>query len=103
MRLSHRQPDGSTLRAHLQAAASAGIPTDPMLLHRAPPAAAVLWDAFVALNGARHAGMQPGPILPSEVLAWQQLMGLRLTPWEADTLLAMDRAALAASAKETRH
>lgn len=99
MRLAARQPDGSTLRDHLLAAAAAGVTADPLLQRRAPPAGAVLWEAFVTLNGARHAGMTPGPILPSEVLAWQQLIGVRLTAWEADTLLAMDRAALAEAAK----
>jgi len=101
MRLSARQPDGSTLRQHLQAAAASGMVPDPMLRSRPPREAAPLWETFVALNSARHAGMQPGPILPSEIVAWQQLTGVRLSPWEAETLLDMDRAALAASADAT--
>ena len=103
MRLAATQPDGATLRDHLQAAVASGAATDPLLLHTAPPEGAALWDAFVALNGARPVGMAPGPVPPSEIVAWQQLMGLRLTPWEVETLMAMDRAALAVSNKPARH
>jgi hypothetical protein len=92
VQLSTIQPDGSPLRAHLQAAAAQGR-RDPRLSARAPREVAALWDAFVALDASRPIGMAPGPIQPSELLAWQQLHGVRLTQWECDTLLAMDRAA----------
>ena len=98
MQLASTLPDGSTLRAHLQAAADAGMPPDARLRSRPPEAAAVLWDSFVALNSARPGGMGPGAIPPSELMAWQQLHGVRLSAWEAETLMAMDRAALAAHA-----
>lgn len=97
MQLATRQSDGSTLREHLQSAAAQGQPADPRLGAGAPPQCAALWDAFVALNGARPSGMGASAIPPSEIVAWQQLHGVRLTPWEADTLQAMDRAVLALS------
>lgn len=101
MQLAATQPDGSTLRDHLQVAAQHGT-TDARLGSTPPPAGAMLYDLFVQLNAARPVGMGPGAIPPSELLAWQQLMGVRLSPWEADTLLAMDRAALAAHVKAAR-
>jgi hypothetical protein len=103
MRLAATLPDGSTLRDHLHAAAAAGMPADVLLLSRAPGSAAAIWEAFVALNAARPVGMGPSAIPPSELLAWQQLHGVCLSPWEAETLLAMDRAALAAYNKSSSH
>lgn len=85
MRLSAAQPDGCSLREHLQMAARAGH-VDPMLLHEIPAEAAAVWAAFVDLSGLR-------PIPPSEIDAWQRLHGVRLTPWELDCLKAMDRKA----------
>jgi hypothetical protein len=96
MQLMQRQADGSPLRAHLLAAAEAGAAADPRLLERVPPAGAALWAAWCDLASARPVGMAAGAVPPSEVLAWQQLHGVRLTSWEVDTLAAMDRAALAA-------
>lgn len=105
MRLSARQPDGATLREHLQAAAASGMRPDPLLLHRPPPACANVWDAFAMLHAARPVGMAPGAITPSEIVAWQQLVGVTLNPWEVETLMAMDRAAMAAMvpASAARH
>lgn len=105
MQLATRMPDGSPLRQHLQAAAAAGARPDPRLASRPPAVAAALWGAFVALHATRQAGMGPSAITASELLAWQQLHGVRLTPWEAETLQAMDRSALAvmAAAKPKGH
>ena len=99
MRLAAIQPDGSTLRDHLQAAAAAGAPLDPLLQRRLSAPCAALWSVFIELDAARPVGMQRGAVPHSEVAAWQQLAGVRLTPWEVDTLLAMDRAAIAAANK----
>ena len=38
--------------------------------------------------------MGPNPVQPSEVEAWCRLTGYRLSPWEVETLFAMDRAFL---------
>jgi hypothetical protein len=103
MELSAVQPDGSTLRQHLQVAAAAGATPDPRLAGRPPAAAAALWDAFLSLNAARPAGLAPSAITPADMLAWQQLHGVRFTAWEVDTLQAMDRAALATAAQHRGH
>lgn len=98
MQLMRRQPDGATLRQHLQRAAELTGQPDPRLQRRVPPAGAALWETFCELAAARPAGMGPGAVPMAELQAWQQLHGVRLTPWEVGTLLAMDRAALAAMA-----
>lgn len=90
MQLS-RQEGGVPLRKHLQAAAARGMPADPRLLATPPAAASLLWDAFVDLMPDVRA---------SEISAWQQLNGVRLSPWEVDTLHEMRRAAEAASEKQ---
>ena len=92
MQLNATQPDGSPLRRHLQAAADNGMPVDARLVSKPPAAAAALWDAFVALHAARPPGKGVSPILASELVAWQQLHGVRFSAWEAETLMAMDRA-----------
>ena len=42
------------------------------------------------------------PITHAELAAWQYLHRVRLTPWEVDTVLQMDRAALVALQAETQ-
>ena len=103
MQLSTPQPDGSTLRQHLLAAAAAGSLPDPRLHSQPPAEVSALWAAFVSLNASRPAGLAPAAIGPADLLAWQQLHGLRLTGWELQTLQAMDRAALEAAAPNQRH
>lgn len=97
MQLAARLPDGATLRQHLQAAAAAGSPADPRLTSKAPDAVAVLWEAFIDLNASRPAGMGVSAFPPSEIAAWQALHGIRLSSWEVETLMQMDRAAIAIS------
>jgi len=100
MQLQHRQPDGSTLRQHLQAAAAVGGAPDPRLLQTVPPAGTALWAAFCALNDSRPLGLGGAGAIPmSEVHAWSQAYGVQLSPWELDTLRAMDAAAMAAEAQ----
>lgn len=103
MRMGLRQPDGYTLRQHLQAGAR-GVPLDQVdpLLRRdgVPPQCTQLWRAFVDLGASRPAGMGgPCAIPQSELMAWQANHGVRLTSWELETLTAMDRAALAVLAE----
>lgn len=92
MRLSETQGDGATLRDHLLAAAAATGRRDPLLEHRLPAAAGELWNAFAALATSRPGG---AGIPASEIVAWQALHGVRFTPWEVDTLEALDRACAA--------
>jgi hypothetical protein len=98
MQLSRRQADGTPLRAHLQAEARATGKPDPLLLAQVPAAGAALWEAYCELSAMRPSGMGPCAIPGLEYELWQRHGGVRLTPWEIDTLKAMDRAALAAVA-----
>ena len=95
MRLHKRLPDGSTNLQHLQAAAAATGRADAALLHQVPSCGAALWDAFCEIASGRQGGMGPQPVPSTEIEAWQRLSGLRLSPWEVDTLRLMDRAAVA--------
>lgn len=99
MRLAHRLPDGCTQREHLQANARNGQP-HPDLLVKVPAGGQSLWDAYVGISAGRPASLGGGALVPpSEYVAWQHLQGVRLTPWEVDTLQAMDRASVAQVAK----
>ena len=90
MQLSAAQGDGASLRTHLQRAAPY-TGADPLLVQAAQPlhgSVGHLWAAFATLRSSAD-----GPIRCTEITAWQQLHRVRLSPWEAETLLAMDRAA----------
>lgn len=60
-----------------------------------------LWETYGDLASARGSnGFAPNPIGWNELAAWQQVCGLTLTPWEAETLIHLDRAVRAVLAKE---
>ena len=101
MRLGQRQPDGASVRDHLQAGSAATGRVHPMLTLTLPACLAGLWQAFCEM--ARPVGMAPGPIPAAEIEAWQRLSRVTLTPWEVDTLRAMDRAALAVLKEKAVH
>ena len=66
-----------------------------------------LWDVFLELHMARTPGaMGMGPLTYHDLDAYQRVTSLELTPWEVQTILCVDRAALAvvndpASSKRT--
>lgn len=99
MHLQQRQPDGKPLRDHLLAAAKNGAPLDPRLVAAPPPGAEALWHTFCELaSTGRPSGLAGDrPVPPSEVQAWCAGRRVRLSPWDLDTLAAMDRTALAAA------
>ncbi len=78
--------------AHFKATGTRPPELDVPLL---PPGTDGLLQAFYDLHASRPVGMGPSAIPFSEILAWQQAMNLVLTPWEAETLLFIDRAVLA--------
>lgn len=88
------------MREHLQAVARSTGRLPPELMTTPVPAAALaLWDAFAAIAGTRGAG---APISWQDLAAWQQANGVRLSPWEADTIIDMDRAARAVQNKDAK-
>ena len=101
MQLGVRQPDGRPLREHLLSAQRSGGYTHPLLRDDPlPPGGRELFDLAVELGESRPQGMGPaGAIPPSEILAWQQLHNVRLSPWHVTTLRDIDRAMRATAAK----
>lgn len=97
MQLSTAQGDGASLRTHLQRLRANTGRVDPLLAAAAQPlpsAIAPLWEAFVALSATRGAAFEGvAPITCLEIEAWCRLHAVRLSPWEVETLLAVDRAA----------
>lgn len=87
-------PDGCTERDHLAAAAKQTGDWSALQLPDLPRGCEQLWQIFQFLSAGRSNGMAPGPIPPSEYLAWQQLNHIEFTPWELDTLKALDDVAL---------
>ena len=59
------------------------------------PGADLLLKTFMDMHAARPSsgfgGLAAIPL--SEVIAWQQALNVRLTPWEVETILHLDRAA----------
>lgn len=102
MQLCTRQADGSTLAQHLLAAQAATGHADALLQATPPAAGLYLWGVWLALHQSRgSSGMgAPAPVTLQDMAAWQQVYRAPLAPWEAETLQAMDRAALATMADE---
>ncbi len=56
------------------------------------------WQALYVDKPAGWSGA--GALLWSELVAWQQAMGVSLSGWELETLKAMDRAAMSAARED---
>lgn len=57
-----------------------------------PPDGYIIWEWFIQLDSRRQfneAGAQATSY--QEIEAWTKLMGWRPTPWEVETLVAMDQ------------
>lgn len=79
-----------------------GGPVDPRL--DPPPLSRCLvplWETFLTLSCARRSGMGPHALTLTDIEAWCRLTGVRLSPWELDTLLALDAVALSVTARTT--
>ncbi len=60
-----------------------------------PRGSSLIIEAFDQLHGTRPSGgFGISPIPLSEIVAWQRVMRVRLTPWEVETILLIDRAAM---------
>ena len=96
MRLGRRRKDGTTELDHLLAIQRAtGTITPEMEIPPAPRGSSLIIETFDQLHGTRPSGgFGISPIPLSEIVAWQRVMRVRLTPWEIETILKIDRAAL---------
>lgn len=92
--MSRREGDGATLREHLHRLARNTGRVDARLLVEVPAPARQLWGVFMAWSAHRRSGLGLHPLTYVDVEAWSRLYGVRLTPWELDTLFELDAAAL---------
>lgn len=103
MQLGQRQRDGRPLRDHLLAAQRGGYSHPLLQAPHLPPGGVELWELYLRISRASRQGLNEQPTLaPSQVLAWQQLHGVRLSPWELDTLDAIEQAAIAHHASQAQ-
>ncbi len=102
MQLSRREGDGATLRTHLQRLAQNTGRVDPRLQAQVPAAAQHLWEVFVAFAAQRRSGMGMHPLTFADIQGWCGLYGVRLSPWELDTLFELDAATLRIAADHQR-
>lgn len=88
--------DGATVREHLES-----VQRQTGVLHEAlqgetPEGLLYLWEWFGRMNMRRPSmdGM-PGPITNTEMKAWAELHGVRLSPFEVEVLDGLDSLFLA--------
>jgi hypothetical protein len=81
---------------HLLAIQKSTGKTPPELdIPRIPTGCEYLMSVFMDLHTTRPSGgFGPSAIPISEINAWQRAMNSSLTPWEIETILHLDRAAL---------
>lgn len=77
------------MRTHLQRAAKNTGEVDPLLKIEWPRAGLPLWNAFRRM-GRSSTFNGPGPIKPENILAYQQLYGVKFTDWELGVIEAFD-------------
>lgn len=96
-RLSVRQPDGETLRTHLEAVRAATGRTPPELeVEDLPLALAGVWEMYAEMRGGTGSnGFALLPVSHQAIKAYCDLYGVAFTPWEVETFMAMDAAAIA--------
>lgn len=96
MALEVEQPDGATLRQHLEvvARATGRIPSQ-LDIEPLPDCVSALWEAFCELRAvAGGNGFSANPIGYGSVRDYMSVAGVSLTSWEVDSILAMDRVAI---------
>lgn len=92
-RASRPTKDGSTQRAHWQAAAQRGSRVAQQALEGPPfpESLGYLYDWFVALSAARREGLNgPAALTHQDIAAWASLMDERPAPHEVEALLLLD-------------
>lgn len=88
------QDDGHPLIVHLEhVAETTGHRPAELDGPELPPACAHVWTWYVALDRARGSnGFAVNPIGWCDVQAWAELTGNRPTPWEVESIMALDLA-----------
>lgn len=95
--------DGATLRTHLQRMAYSSGKVDSRLeAHPPPRAVMVLWETFLLLAATRRSGMSAHPLTMNDIEAYCRMANIQLTPWELETLIALDAVAMTAAVKNRK-
>lgn len=93
--------DGRPVYEHLLVARRRGLPVPDLAVPPLPPEAEYLMSAFANLSGQRQVGMSGAQRITVEAMhAWAVMYGRPWTPWEVETLCAMDAALLRGVRKE---
>lgn len=102
--LRRKQPDGQTLRTHLRAVwQSTGRKPTELEVPPLPRAARSVWSLFCELDSTRGGnGFGVDSIDEERLVAWQQLHGVRLNPWEIEQIQMLDRLCLMAMVDEQK-
>lgn len=90
--LNSRQPDGHTLREHLEAAmqATGNRPAD-LDGPACPSGVDYVWHWFCELSAARgSSGFGPNPLGYADIDAWSRLTGRQPDVFEVSCLMALD-------------
>lgn len=87
------------LREHLQGVwdRTGEMPARLADAPQCPPALAYLWSIYVRLRRRCAPSMGKARVLFTDMLAFQQVTGTRLAPWEANVIERLDDAMLEAS------
>ncbi|MER2537636.1 MAG: hypothetical protein ABTQ26_00190 [Azonexus sp.] len=82
------------MRDHLQAVArQTGVVPEDLEIPQVPPACSTVWTAFAGLAKTRQSGgMGLSAISQADVYYWQQNNNVTLSPWEVETIHAIDSA-----------
>lgn len=92
--------DGATLRTHLQRMAYSSGKVDSRLEAEPPPrAVTAVWETFLFLAASRRTGMSAHPLTMVDIEAYCRMASIKLSPWELETIIALDAVAMAAAAK----
>lgn len=97
--------DGQTLRDHLKShhAKTGEMPRRLAEAPQCPEGCYQLWRDFLALHHGRGStGFGPARISFSDILAYQQVRGIRLSQWDISTIQRADTAFLEHCAEEKK-
>lgn len=87
--------DGSTRRQHLEIAwkATGRIPQELADEPDFPTEVMYIWEWFDELNQARQSnGFSLNPLSYAEIMSWNSLGKINISPWEVKALKLLDRA-----------
>jgi hypothetical protein len=76
---------------------ASGRQPEELNLPDVPGIALGVYQAWRNLSESRPSGFGKAQVSYGEIDAWQRVNNVRLTPWELETLIEMDRAGLQAS------